>query len=828
MPAPKPESRLRRALTNGAQLTVLSAFALAQPLLDVLGRNSEFFAVRESTSREIVLFAVAVTFVLPAVLLGLELAAGLVSRALADGLHLVFVGGLIAIVALHALTKTGTLSGAAALITAAGVGAAGALLYRRAQLFRSFLTVLVPVPFVFLALFLFDSPASKLVFIHTPDVQAATVTAKTPVVLIVFDEFSTVSLMNRREGIDAGRYPNFAALAGDSTWFRSATSVYWLSEGAVPAILTGRIPTPHRLPVYSEYPNSVFTLLGGSYRLRVIETLTRLCPRSLCRDKPPAQARAVQDTTGSLVSDVGIVYLHLLVPEPYAAHLPSISESWGNFGGKKQSAEPVRRSSSGAIQACGRGVCPFTQLVSADRIPTLYFLHSLLPHVPYVYLPSGRRYTVDARVLRGNKNGLWLEDWPALQSHQRYLLQLGYTDRALGLVLRRLRATGVYDRALVIVTADHGVSFRPRDQRRFPTASNLEDIAFVPLFVKLPGQKQGRVVDSYARTVDVVPTIARVLGISLPWRVDGSPLVGRRLAADGTVTVLRQDGSPVSAPLSTLRARRSQALAKQVATFGTGSFAAVYRVGPNRELIGRRVAELPVSPSATTGVELDGRELLAAVDPAAELLPSYLEGKLTGRHPAPLDLAIAVDGRIAAVTSTYTQYGDTRFAAFVPEPALRSGRNTVDVYSVRRSGGRLLLEELRGSDASLTLAEQGGRELIESSEGTSVRIEPAALPGTVQSSTTPTAAVFRGATRREIDSVIVFADGRAVYVGRAGNLRPHRILGQGALGAHGFAFELPRALLPEPGGAHQVRVFAVRGAVASELRYAGAYPWAHA
>ena len=153
-------------------------------------------------------------------------------------------------------------------------------------------------------------------------------------------------------------------------------------------------------------------------------------------------------------------------------------------------------------------------------------MHTLLPHVPYEYLPSGRRYAVEAPVLRGMTNGRWAERRGALASYQRYLLQVGYTDRALGLILRRLRATG----NVRPVACDR--DRRPRGQlpdgraAQALDARNLEDIAFVPLFVKLPGQRQARIVDSDARTVDVLPTIARVLGIKPPWKLDGHPLVG--------------------------------------------------------------------------------------------------------------------------------------------------------------------------------------------------------------------------------------------------------------------------------------------------------------
>ncbi|MEP7334917.1 MAG: sulfatase-like hydrolase/transferase, partial [Actinomycetota bacterium] len=677
---------------GGVHLAVLSALALAQPVLDILGRNPAFFAVRGSTGTQIVLFAIAITLGLPALLLLIEFLVAAASPRLADALHLLFVAALAALLALLVLTKTGALAGVVAVATAGALGLLAAAAYRAAPPARTFLTVLAPVPVLLFALFLFNSPVTDLVFQDEPVARAAApVTSRTPVVLIVLDEFSTVSLMDRRQRVDPVRFPNFASLAGDSTWYRSATTTYWLSEVAVPSVFTGIEPDPGRLPVASKYPNSIFTLLGRSYRMRTIETLTRLCPSSICRETQDAQTQAVPNTARSFASDVGTVYLHLVVPEPYANRLPAIDDAWGNFGRDEDAEEEVQQRSAGEIEPCGRNTCRFADLIDNDTRPTLYLTHELLPHVPYVYLPSGRRYAVDARLLRGIDNGRWLETWPALQAHQRYLLQLGYTDRALGVILRRLRETGVYDRALVIVTADHGVGFR--DQRRLPTPTNLDEIAFVPLFVKLPGQRAARIDDGLARNLDVVPTIARVLGLTLPWRADGRPLLGRRLARDGTVTVLKQNGSRVSAQLSTLLARRSRALREQIATFGTGSLDRVYRIGPHRELLGRELSSLTVLPARSTRVEIDGRTLLDSVDRASGFVPTFLEGRLLPAG-ARTDLAVALNGRVAAVTTTFDQHGQTRFSALVPEAALRNGRNAVEVFAVEQTGGVLRLVRL--------------------------------------------------------------------------------------------------------------------------------------
>ena len=832
MPARRSEQSLpRTALRNGAHLAVLSAFALAEPLLDILGRNPEFFAIRRSTSSEIVLFALFLVLVPPAAFLAAELLVGMASRVAAEALHLLFVAGLVAMIVLHALTKANSLSGVTALVVAAVGGALGALLYRQLTLVRSFLTVLAPAPLVFLALFLSSSGISKLVFVSAPQVKAVHVRSRTPVVLIVFDEFTPVSLMNRRERIDAQRYPNFAALARTSTWYRSATTVQWLTEVAVPAVLTGLKPKPHGhvLPIYADHPNNVFTLFGGSYRVRAVESVTHMCPASICKEVPGGTSgQAVQDTTGSLASDAGIVYLHLVLPEPYVEHIPPISDSWGNFG-KHEAPERNRASGSGALEPCARNVCRFASLFSAGGRPTLYVLHSLLPHVPYLYLPSGRRYGIEVPILRGISKGLWRQEWPALQSYQRYLLQLEYTDRAVGFMMRRLRAAGLFDRALVIVVADHGVSFRHNQPRRYPTPANLQDIAFVPLFVKLPHQRTGRIDDGFARTIDVVPTIARALGRRIPWHVDGRPLIGRRLPRDATVSLLIGNGKYATARLSALRALRARALAEQLAAFGTTA-PDLYRIGPHRNLLGRSVSSLPVRPSRSAGVELEGQPLLRVVDRRSDLLPTYLQGHLTGRHGHDADLAIAVNGEIAAVTRTFDQGGQTKFAAMVPEDVMHDGRNDVSVFVVSSSGGKTRLAELRGSSETTVLRTRGSRETIASSNGKVTRVVPHALRGSVHVSSRSNF-VFAGwasdrRLRQKVGAIMVFADGQQVFASRASLIQPHSVLGQKAAKQRfAFRFELPRPLLPPPGSVHRVRVFAIRGRVASELRYTGAYPW---
>src|SRR6476469_4845680 len=523
--------RLRVPAIRGAQLLAASGFALAQPLCDLLGKNAEFFAVRGSTPGDIVLFALVVTFGPALVLLAVELVVGAVSVNAATVLHYVFLGFLGAVFGVQALKRSGVEGTALLIAGAILIGLAVALLAWRWRPARSFLTVLSVAPVLFRGLFLLNSPTSKLVISSgTAEAAAIRTRATTPIVFLLLDEFPVIDLQQADGGIDAKRFPNFARLAASSTWYRNTTTVSASTTVAVPAILTGQKPKRGALPIFRDHPNNLFTLLGRRYRMVVHESQTRLCPQRLCKQKTADTGSRLS----SLYSDVRVVYLHLIAPPELEQRLPVIDESWGNFG---------RGSSEDATQAVTDSNAPpkvdldtfylsrvrdFRRFVASFRKPgsgppTLYFLHDLLPHTPWLYFPDGRARAVSSTNAPGRNRERWFNGQLATQAWQRHLLQVGYTDKLLGKFIARLHRVGLWNKALVIVTPDHGISFRGGDLRRRPTHENLAELGFTPLFVKYPGQSEAQVVDSrHVTTLDILPTIADVLGITIPWHIAGT------------------------------------------------------------------------------------------------------------------------------------------------------------------------------------------------------------------------------------------------------------------------------------------------------------------
>ena len=104
---PEPgESALRTLGVYFAHLAVLSAFAVAQPLFDLLGESPDFFAVRGSSRWDIMLFALAIVLVPPAALILVEAVACLVYRPFQRVVHLLFVAGLAGVVMIQALERS--------------------------------------------------------------------------------------------------------------------------------------------------------------------------------------------------------------------------------------------------------------------------------------------------------------------------------------------------------------------------------------------------------------------------------------------------------------------------------------------------------------------------------------------------------------------------------------------------------------------------------------------------------------------------------------------------------------------------------------------------
>jgi hypothetical protein len=680
-------------------LAALWALAFAEPLFDLLGRNADFFVARGNGAGDILVFSFAFTLVPPLAMLAVEAAAQRIDQRVRWAIHLSLVALLVAAIALQVAKKAADGPGGVLIALALVTGGLAAAGYARTRFLRGIADVLIPAPAIVLAVFLLFSDVSELVLPQSEAKAAAIkIASRTPVVEVIFDEFPEGTLMDRRGRIDASRFPAFAELAAHSTWYRGATTVAGFTPRAVPAILTGVLPREDELPTASDQPRSVFTLLGGTYRMHVMEEATSVCPTSLCGDEDRPSSTA---GLGSLFSDLRVVSEHLLLPNGIREHLPAVDTTFGNFANQVSNQAPRVRFAPNDADQLAAALRERVTDNESDRMTqfldgingsgrVLNLVHVMKPHYPWTHFPDGRKYSD----LAGEFKDVLGDDasWEGPRSLtdlalQRHMLESGFTDRLLGEVIARLRRIGLWNRALVVVTADHGNAVIPHVPRRNPTHANLGQIAPVPLFLKAPGQRRGRVVERHVCTTEILPMTARVLGIHYPWK--------RYPCPPGRVTVANSPQGQSSLPFQRTERLSNAYVARIDRTFGAHSgWEPVLRFEPHPELLGRSLASLRAAPAGDSSTSIDEQARLRHVDPGAPVvLASLLRGTIAGGKPGEA-LAAGVNGRIAAVGRSYAAAGSLRYSLLIPPRYFRTGANRVEVYRVLGSGSSIRLQRL--------------------------------------------------------------------------------------------------------------------------------------
>jgi len=668
------------AFQAALHLFALSAFAVAWPIYDLLSRHAGFLVAHRATATDLGLLVFVVSFGIPAALFIFWFVASRLSRQFGRMLLLTMVSLLSAIALSWLLSKYSLAPGYALVLLALVGGMILAVLYTRVSIVPSFLSAVSPAVLAFPVIFLMSGHVAGLLRQQVdPQKIMRPVDATAPVVVIMFDEFPTVSLLDDEHRIDPEVYPNFAALAENATWFRNGSSVHQLTGHAVPAALTGNYQSGNLLPTYGDHPFNLFTLLGGSYELRAFEAFTQLCPTGRFGR---FEAESLPERLRATFTDLSVVYLHAVLPGDLTERLPSVSQTWRDFLGPGK--EEVDRD---ANQAFGTQLEHFQEFLDAlgptDK-PACYFAHIYLPHQPWVYLPDGRLYMppnalyMPGYIRDGDRWGpsQYLVD----QAFQRHLLQVQLVDRLLGRVIDRLKELDLYDDALIVVTADHGVSFWPNKSRRNPAECPPEDILYVPLLIKAPHQQEAVVSDRNVELIDVLPTMADVLDIELPWQVDGVSALDETVPERSQKRIFTRDGRELT--LDPQRQPQDKTLQRKLELFDAGP-EGVWRTGQQRDWIGRSVASFRMGDDWPVEFKLSGD--LAEWWHVYEyvLVPSLVAGTFQEPPVQDIRLVFAVNGTVEAVVPTFKTDQKTWFSqAMIPPSAFESGENQLEVFAV--------------------------------------------------------------------------------------------------------------------------------------------------
>ena len=411
------------------------------------------------------------------------------------------------------------------------------------------------------------------------------------VFLIVLDEAPLFALVNKSGTINEKRFPGFAELAKYTTWYRNTLTTSQRTTEAVPALLEGKWPTVKNYPVYQDHPNNLFSFFLGKRKISQYQPVTRLCPPNTCQNVPADDSRSVPLQVSQFRSGV--------------------------------------------------------KVAATTSEPSLVFRHVLLPHRPWLLADDLR---ISNEIGSDPRSGHGFDR--RRDSYQGMLRQFVATDKLITEMLRTMRKSPNWNKTMLIVTADHGITFVPgqsvRDKVNPNRPDTLEDLYRVPLFIKYPNQSTPAVNDCPVSSIDVLPTILKVTNLSHKDKFDG---------VDISESCVQRSSRTVAWPYSSAKITTgTEALLARVQYYdewipSDGNVTDIFRVGKSAQLLGTTIPKTSavrtdIAWSFFKGVSFTkiGRDELTYV-------PTKVTGYLTTTSPICKECEglIVVDGRVVGL-----------------------------------------------------------------------------------------------------------------------------------------------------------------------------------
>ena len=317
-----------------------------------------------------------------------------------------------------------------------------------------------------------EGPANAQATASSPGVTSPSVNTSAAypnIILITMDttRADRMGFMGSRRGLT----PHLDALARDSVVFTRAYSQAPLTDVSHATILTGTYPQYHQvltfpIPLAKTVPFLPDILKGQGYHTGAF-----------------IGSLALDNVWGAPGFDRGF--------DTYDAGF-----GWTNFSPKTRYQTCERRAEETVKHALAW---------MAKRPPGPFFMwvHAFDPHDPYD--PPEPYKTRYAKAL--------------------YDGEIAYMDSALGKLFAELKSQGLYDGALIAITADHGEGLGAHGENQHGILLYDETI-HVPLTIKLPhSQAAGKRVENPVELADITPTVLETVGIAIPKEVQGASMV---------------------------------------------------------------------------------------------------------------------------------------------------------------------------------------------------------------------------------------------------------------------------------------------------------------
>jgi arylsulfatase A-like enzyme len=204
------------------------------------------------------------------------------------------------------------------------------------------------------------------------------------------------------------------------------------------------------------------------------------------------------------------------------------SASWGK-GAEARSAILSPTINEKALEWLGQNAGAPGQ---KDKAPFFLFLHYFDIH--YDFVPPAPYDTMFDPDYTGTMDGKFFIERddvhpkmdPRDLDHIRALYdgEIRFTDEHVGRILDKLKALGVYDDTVILITSDHGDEFFEHGNKGHHRTV-YDEVLRIPFALRLPGGGHaGKIIDEQVSLLDVFPTLLDAAGFRLPSDVEGESL----------------------------------------------------------------------------------------------------------------------------------------------------------------------------------------------------------------------------------------------------------------------------------------------------------------
>lgn len=661
----------------------LSTMAIAQPVLDLYGKNPTVFSAAKMSTFETGLFVVVVLLA-PALIASLfDWGTRWLGPKVNESMRLCLIAGFSLLLGMAVARWLNLDGNIGSVFLGAIFAVALPYFFDKRKVVREWSRWLAVLSVAVLANAVLQLQP-VLFASNGPTSDAVVANKEVSVFQVIFDEFPLFALLDENGAINAERFPGFAAIASESTWFRNAVAESNFTHQAVPALMASAVPQQSGGPFLSQYPENIFTLFAGKTAVGAIEPVTSLCPKTVC---PPSSESVSSQFSASRIRsffrDASYVYAHRVMPPVVRRRVPSIEGQWGGFGavaGKFR--EQFGMGALGQLESLKKGAQTFID----DPSQRVQLTHVLLPHAPWRITPDLRVAPLSKSITTANPE---TEDG-VRDTYQAFLYQLAATDKAIAEVVADLKQAGRWDKTLFIISADHGISFLPTMPQRhtdFLDMDQANDVYRVPLMMKFPGQTKSSVSDCAVTNLDVLPTIVDVTGTTSSWKWAGQS-VASSCPERKERRVVSATGETAVFPNGFEEARERSNHYNSVVP-RKGGPRAIAAVGASAPIIGKAL-ESNIQNSSIENWTLAQKKMFTSVsDTRGERVPALITGSITLSEPVPLGTEgiVVVDGVAAGVIGELSGARDVvEFTAILDYSLLTDGAHTVELF-VRDNDG---------------------------------------------------------------------------------------------------------------------------------------------